>query len=196
MLNVFTFLLPGFVSAAIFYSLTSHPKPSAFDRVIQALIFTAVGQAIILLFLGNNPEKAYEWSIWDFSLSVLVAVALGLITAWVSNNDVVHRVLRWRRLNITKETSYSSEWFSSFTRYDGCYVVLHLGGKRRLYGFPKEWPSSPDKGHFQITEGEWLDMKERIPIPQVAAILIPVDAVKMVEFIKQPSIEPEEVANG
>ncbi len=195
MLNVFTFLLPGFVSAAIFYSLTSHPKPSAFDRVIQALIFTAVGQAIILFFLDDNPVDASQWSIWNFSLSVAVAVVLALIATWVSNSDVVHRLFRW--LHITRETSYPSEWFSSFSRYDGCYVVLHLDGQRRLYGWPKEWPSSPDKGHFQITEGEWLDMEKRVPIIQVAAILIPVGAVEMVEFINQyNSIEPEEVANG
>ena len=45
--TVLTFLLPGFVAAAIFYSLTSHPKPSDLERVIQALIFTVIGQAIV-----------------------------------------------------------------------------------------------------------------------------------------------------
>ena len=30
---VLTFLLPGFVGAAAFHSLTSHPKPGEFDRV-------------------------------------------------------------------------------------------------------------------------------------------------------------------
>ncbi len=153
-----------------------------------------------MLFLGNNPENAYdenayEWSIWNFSLSVAVAVVIGLIAAWIANNDVVHQLFRW--LHITRETSYPSEWFSSFSRHDGCYVVLHLDGKRRLYGFPTEWPSNPDKGHFRITDGEWLDMEERVPTTtEVAAILLPVSEVEMVEFIKQPSIEPEEVANG
>ena len=37
--SVLTFLLPGFVAAAVFYSLTSHPKPGAFDRIVQALVF-------------------------------------------------------------------------------------------------------------------------------------------------------------
>ena len=43
---VLTFLLPGFVAAAVFYSLTSHPKPSNFERVVQALIFTIVVEAV------------------------------------------------------------------------------------------------------------------------------------------------------
>ena len=46
---VLTFLLPGFVGAAVFYSLTSHPKPGEFDRVVQALVFTTVGQAVAWL---------------------------------------------------------------------------------------------------------------------------------------------------
>ncbi len=29
-----TFLLPGFLSASIFYGFTSHPKPSQFERTV------------------------------------------------------------------------------------------------------------------------------------------------------------------
>ena len=52
--GILTFLLPGFVAAAIFYSLTSHPKPGAFERVVQALIFTMVVRAIIMAQLVNR----------------------------------------------------------------------------------------------------------------------------------------------
>lgn len=34
-MSILMFLLPGFLAAAIFYSLTSHPKPDAFGQVIQ-----------------------------------------------------------------------------------------------------------------------------------------------------------------
>lgn len=37
--GVFTFLLPGFVAAAVFYTLTSHARPGAFGYVVMALIF-------------------------------------------------------------------------------------------------------------------------------------------------------------
>lgn len=33
-IGVLKFLLPGFIAAAVFYSLTSHPKPDAFNRII------------------------------------------------------------------------------------------------------------------------------------------------------------------
>ena len=35
---VLTFLLPGFVATAVFFSLTSHPRPNEFGQVAQARI--------------------------------------------------------------------------------------------------------------------------------------------------------------
>ena len=37
--EILTFLLPGFIAAAVFYSLTSHPRPSEFTMVVQAIVF-------------------------------------------------------------------------------------------------------------------------------------------------------------
>ena len=152
--GVLSFLLPGFVAAAIFYSLTSDPWRKS----------------------------------WELLLSVLVAVALGLLTAYFLNWDTLHRLLR--RLGVTRETSYASEWYSAFSRHCDCYVTLHLKGERRLFGWPEEWPSRPDEGHFRIAEAEWLTDEKRIPATGVLAILIPVDQVEMVEFVSEAQTEP------
>ena len=184
-ISVLVFLLPGFVAAAIFYSLTSHPKPDTFDRVIQALIFTIIGQAltaVFFLYVRLTREQPQWTKYYEFVSSVLVAIVLGLVVAVVSNTDVLHRLLRY--LKVTKETSYPSEWYSAFSRHDDCYVVLHLNGERRLYGWPEEWPSRPEEGHFRIAEGEWLVDDRRIPATGVSAILIPAGEVEMVEFLQ------------
>ena len=184
--GILTFLLPGFVAAAVFHSLTSHPKPDAFDRVVQALIFTVVGNAITTVFVSwvNSPNENQQWiKAWEPLLSILVAVALALLASHASNRDSVHRVLR--HLGITKETSYPSEWYSAFSRHGDCYVVLHLKGQRRLYGWPEEWPSHPEQGHFRISEGEWLDEDKRISATGISAVLIPASEVEMVEFLSQ-----------
>ncbi|MCY4470315.1 MAG: DUF6338 family protein [Thiotrichales bacterium] len=189
--GVLTFLLPGFVAAAIFYSLTSHPRPGAFDRVIQALIFTVIGQAIVALILSIDStvkEGILRVSNWELILSVLVAVILGLAASYASNRDTVHGILRW--LGVTRETSFPSEWYSSFSRHHGCYVVLHLNGQRRLYGWPEEWPSHPDEGHFRISEAEWLVENERMPATGVSAILISGGEVEMVEFLSEHQEQP------
>lgn len=189
------FLLPGFVSAAIYYSFTSHHKPGEFGLVVQALIFTIVGEAIIAALLLMDSFACMEGQ--GVILSVPVAVLLGLVAAYFSNNDTVHRL--FRRLGVTRETSYPSEWYSSFARTDS-YVVLHLKGERRLYGWPEEWPSRPDEGHFRITEGEWLietetedEYQKKMPATEISAILIAVGEVEMVEFVNaSPDEKPEE----
>lgn len=194
-IDVLVFLLPGFVAASIFYSLTSHPKPGAFDRVIQALVFTVIAQVIAQVTVTAISIVAnVTWkedlipviSVLIPVISVLIAVVLALVTVYWSNNDSIHRILR--RFNVTKETSYPSQWYSTFWRLGGCYVVLHMKGERRLYGWPEEWPSQPDRGHFRISEGEWLTDNNkndgRSASEISSAILIPAIDVEMVEFVE------------
>lgn len=181
--GLLVFLLPGFVAAAIFYSLTSFPRPGAFDRVVVALIFTAVGQTIAEYGLPAITGPSGGTPAWKPLLPLLVAVALGLGAAVLSNTDFLHRLLR--RAHLTRETSFPSEWYSTFARMgDSHWIVLHLAGERRLYGYAKEWPSNPERGHFRITEPEWLSGEgERTPAEGVSAVLIPVTEVTMIEFM-------------
>ncbi|MDE0148262.1 MAG: DUF6338 family protein [Rhodospirillaceae bacterium] len=192
-----TYLLPGFVAAGIFYSLTSHPKPSAFDRTVLALIFTVIGQTItefILLPTASAVAGAQTFKGWEPALSVLVAILLGLGASFFSNTDVMHWILR--RLRFTRETSYPSEWYSTFARYgDRCFLVLHLQGERRLFGFAEEWPSNPKDGHFRIADAEWLIGEDkRVPATGVDAILIPATEVTMMEFVPIATEERHEEA--
>ncbi len=190
--GVLSFLLPGFVAAAIFHSLTSYPKPSPFDRVVQALIFTVIGKAVTdaILFFCTVPNKDPVGNNWEVLLSLAVAVVLGLLASYLLNRDLCHHCLRW--LGITRETSYPSEWYSAFSRHGDSYVILHLKGERHLYGWPEEWPSRPDEGHFRIAEAEWLTENEPIPAKGVSAILIPANEVEMVEFLSGTPEDPEE----
>ena len=193
--SVLVFLLPGFVSAAIFHTLTSHPRPNTFGSVIQALMFTVVVQAIAVFV------RSYVWH-WgeDSELVglVLISVALGAVVAAASNLNLVHWPLI--KLGLTRENSYSSEWYSAFV-HNRCYIVLHLKDNRRLYGWPTEWPSDPNFGHFRVTEAEWLSdvvtkqtqrpegseisepNEETTEPPEALELLIPVADVGMVEFI-------------
>ena len=115
--SILTFLLPGFVAAAVFYSLTSHPKPSEVDRVVQALIFTIVGRAVAegLSLIVASVGGATLWTeSWEIVATVIIAVIVAQIAVWVTNKDAVHAI--FRGIGLTRETSYPSEWFSSFSR--------------------------------------------------------------------------------
>ena len=182
---ILAFLLPGFVSVAVFHMFTSHPSPGEFERIVQSFIFTILVRANteLLLWVGRLFGRGSLWeSQFDILVSVGVAIVLGLIAVYLSNTDLLHSL--FRRIGITKETSYPSEWYSAFHHNPDCYVVLHLQGQRRLYGWPEEWPSRPDQGHFRIARGQWLVGDERIPAKGVVAIVVPAKEVDMVEFLK------------
>ena len=193
LVSLLVFLLPGLVAAAIFSSLTSRPKPSDFDRVFQSLIFTILIQAAtagILWAFGrkdllNFPENGHV----ELLLSVAIAIVLGVVASYVLNHDLVFRVLRFIR--VTKETSLSP-WYSSFFNNDGSYVILHLDGQRRLYGWPDEWPGLPGTDYFKISEAEWLGEGGRTPLEGARFILVPASEVGMVEFVKTQLLDVSE----
>ena len=175
--DLLKFLLPGFITAAIFHSLTSHRKPSAFERIVSALIFTVLIRATIsilsswILTLDKAP---------DFLPEIFAATVLGLIASCISNKDWIHKLFRWLRL--TDETSYPSEWESTFKDHGHkSAIVLYLKDGRRLYGQLVEWPSDPQVGYFRISKVEWIDHENSsTPFePDSAVVLVPAAEVKM-----------------
>jgi Family of unknown function (DUF6338) len=201
-------LLPGFIVAWIVYGLTAHLKPSTFERIIQALIFTVFVRAILLffrsimMFLGNNLYSLGAWSddvefIWSF----LIAITIGLLITWCVNNDFplllfrkdgeekCHHKLKWlqsilSKIKLTDKTLHPTEWFSAFNS-EPRYIVLHLTGERRLYGWPKQYPDDPKNGHFLIQDAEWLlDDGSSAPLYSVKQLLIPASDVEQIEFSK------------
>ncbi len=190
-LQVLSFLLPGFLTAWVFHGLTSFPARSQFERLIQALIFTSIIQVLVVLFrsvlevVGTMIGADNPWtSQASFTSSLVIALILGVVLSKFTNYDIVHALLR--KLGVTYQNSFPSEWFSAFARHK-TYVVLHLSGERRLYGWPVEWPTDPEKGHFLIVDAEWLTDGNPIKLESVETILIPVAEVEMVEFMKTRS---------
>jgi predicted membrane protein len=188
---LFSYLLPGFLSAWVLYGLTSDPKPSQFERVIQALIFSFAVYALhpfveaALLGLGSHLGAV---RVWDDAASngakAAIAVTLGLLLAWYTNTDVIHK---WfRRRGFTTRTSYPSEWFGVFSNVV-TYVVLQLNDGRRIYGWPKEWPNEPDKGHFYMMQACWIaEDGAQTELSDVHGVLIASKDVKWVEFVGKP----------
>jgi hypothetical protein len=137
------------------------------------------------------PWNSHSDLIW----SIVIAIIFGLVFSYLTNNDKLHKLFRDR--GITRETSYPSEWFGAFLK-NVTYIVLYLEGERRLYGWPIEWPSEPEKGHFVLVQASWLndeaetEENKQIPLTGVSSIMIDVKEVKMVEFMEKTW----EVKNG
>ncbi|MBC8419744.1 MAG: hypothetical protein H8E10_14230 [Desulfobacterales bacterium] len=186
--TILQYLLPGFLAAWVFYGFTSYPKPSQFERVIQALIFTLIIQAAvfvekaIFLKIGVLCNIGKWHGQYEILCSTLSAIFLGTLFSYFSNNDKFHKVIR--KIGISRETSFPSEWFGTFLK-NVTYIVLHLKDGRRLYGWPIEWPSVPDRGHFLLVQASWLKDTEELPIKGVESILIDVRDVRWVEFMEK-----------
>lgn len=86
--TLLTFLLPGFLSAWIFYGLTSHPKPTQFERTVEALVFTFVVQALVKFteLALELMERCVALGQWTQSSSLL----WGFIFAGVLGTTLAH----------------------------------------------------------------------------------------------------------
>lgn len=179
------YLIPGFLTAWIFYSLTAFKRPDTFGQIVQALIFTFVihGAVLVvkagLLWIGS---KGYSVGLWDVkteaSWSFVISVLLGFLSCYWATNDKLHEWLR--NIDVTKQTSYPSEWYSTFARHER-FVVLHLVDERRLYGWPSEWPSDPSSGQFVIEGPSWLEGDKERPFG-ADFVVIDSSKVQWVEF--------------
>lgn len=181
------FLGTGFLMAWVFYGFTAFSRPSQFEQVIQTFIFTLIVQASLELEerLASNFQFLTELFTLSGNVQFLVptlnSVVLGLIFAFFANTDYFHFLIR--KIGLSRETSFPSEWYGVFSKKLN-YVVLHLQDGRRLYGWPREWPSDPQSGHFSLEDVSWLDDEKEIKLESVESMLIRVEDVKRVEFIR------------
>lgn len=195
-----TFLLPGFLSAWIFYGLTSHPKPTQFERTVEALVFTFVIHAVtqtvrVILEMIGPYWSAGPWNeTGQLIISVVLAVLLGLALATAVNKDLFHAWLR--KKGFTSRTSHPSEWFCVLDR-NPAFVVLQLKDGRRLIGWPKEWPVSPSSGQFYIQMPAWiLEDGGTSDLPELDGILIHATDVQWVEVFPQEEPNHDQCAKG
>jgi len=183
-------LIPGFLTAMIFYWLADVKKPGQFERTVQALIGTGLITMMVagikagLSWTGEHYFTLGEWTtqvegVWGIGL----AVALGLLLAFASNHDYLYRFARW--LTLTSRSSYP-EWIYAFRKREGMSVVLTLLDGRRLFGYPAVWPTDPKEGHFLITQPCWMDENNQwIETPGIESYLIANVDVYLVEFLEQ-----------
>jgi hypothetical protein len=192
LISILGFLLPGFITSFLFYSLTAFPKKSEFEAIVIALVYTVIINSLveileyILLGMGTHLFTFGDWTqlsktIW----SIIIAILIGILITFLYNNDIIHRFLR--KLRITNQTSYPSEWYGIFSETKS-YIVLHLVDGRRIMGWPMEWPANSKNGHFILEDADWLIDKEgkseQISLINVEKIMIDAVNVEMVEFVK------------
>jgi hypothetical protein len=189
LLDLFMKLIPGFLAAAVFHSLTPYPKRDVFERVVVAIIFTLFAQIAvaaihaIATWIGTFGIVSATWSEQlDLFWGAVVGVLLGVGWAHVINNGWSHVALR--KIGTTKRNSLPTQWYSTFSRYDR-FVVLQFKDGRRLMGWPTEWPDEPESGHFALNRPSWVnDDGSRIRMHEIEVYLVCAKEVEAVEFLR------------
>ena len=202
-------MLPGFLAAWIFHGLTSHPKATPFERIAQALIFTALCKFLLPIIrwfsfaigrLKWIQPIAMPWSEEsEFASQIISACAMGLLFAYLTNNGKAHSVL-WK-FKITKNTSHPSQWYTAFHDFD-LWVYLFLKDGKTLFGWPYLFPDHPDKDQFFLESPQWVEecngVMEHKAIPNVKYMLIQASEVRFVQFYAPPDsgVPKEETSDG
>lgn len=90
------YLAPGFLVAWVFFGLTAHNKPSQFERVVQALIFTVVIQVLVLAeerslkSLGRTVSLGQWTETSALVAAMLTALLVGVCLSACVNADAFH----------------------------------------------------------------------------------------------------------
>lgn len=186
-LNVLTFLIPGFITAWVVFGLTSATKPTQFERIVQALIFTAVISAafdvIAGVLLKTCPAHFIEYRL---AYSIAMALILGVGYSWLINHDLIHKALR--TIGLTQRSALSNEWNFTHSKLTRNWVVLHMKDGKRLFGFPEVCPTSGNEGHYFVTYPHWVNEEGAVELDlsnELEGILIPAIEISRVEFCKE-----------
>lgn len=164
-LNILLFLLPGFLSGQIFYSLFRIEEVSVPRRFLDALLFSFVIYLLISVFVLWEPLAQVKSSggtlLFFFStnnkviwLSFGGAVCVPIIVGFFYFNDYVHIVLR--KLKITTKTSRANTWNDAFLSQDR-YVIVTLKDGRRIRGYPTMFSTDPEEGFIYLYNPAWVN---------------------------------------
>jgi len=125
LIGLLWFLLPGFISAGLFRSLISNPKPSGFDSVSQVFVFTVIVQVIGWLIFSfvieteNNSNFSTENHAIVVFVHLLISIVVGILSSLIWNKDWLFKLLR--KTKVTEQSSYHSAQYSAFAYYKNCY---------------------------------------------------------------------------
>jgi hypothetical protein len=153
-------LFPGFVAAWILYGFTSYSKPSYFERLVEALVFSflikilLIPESAVFYWVGRNFGTLGFWDDDSALLtSTISGIIIGLLGAYLANNDGLYLIAR--TLKLTTRNAYPSVWHAALAGKHR-YMVLHLKDRRRIYGWPIQWPAEATSGHFELVDSCWL----------------------------------------
>lgn len=218
-LELLQYVFAGLVASWVFYGLTPYREPQPFNRVVRALIYTAVIQLSAEFIVALSDDGG--WQVKSVAaanggarlaasplLVWLLSFGLGFALALMANNNWPHKWLirfppewKWTKWlwRVTNQSSHENNLSYTMWMRRGDFIVLALKNGRRVYGWPDSWPDHPDEDFFLLSNYEWLPGARDDPaavaaanqkIPPKGAILISAKDVDVIEFVPDAGMSP------
>ncbi len=179
-------LMPGFLAMIVFYWFAEIPKPAYFEKILQALISTAIIQVCVsgtesLCYLIGNYINFGVWSEASTSWTAIVYAAfMGGILAYLCNNDIAFSIAR--KLNLTTRAS-QSDAIHVYKQMAAHPVIIHFTDGRRMMGYVDAFPNDKQNGIYLISSPQWIDGENPVPSPGTHSYMIQGADVQRVEFL-------------
>jgi hypothetical protein len=189
-LQIFIFLIPGFISSKFLDSLVIRKQDQKeLTSIVEALILSMVIYTIYSLTGLPSPVTldqvnstfSYNYDSKSFIILLGISIVLPLLLAFVVNNDL-HMGLA-RVFKITKKTSRLSVWHDIF--YDKKpLVIIDFTDNRRLFGWVEHFSDDPDKPYLFVAQPQWVIDDKYIPTGLEGMLITPEEKISFIEFLK------------
>ncbi|PYL05693.1 MAG: hypothetical protein DME33_15845 [Verrucomicrobia bacterium] len=188
LIPILLFLLPGLVTAGVVNALVVRKPKDAFDKVIEALIFTMFNLTLFVIvrwLLELIPKIQFArdnfYTVGNISLMTACSITVALVTAAEMNNEWLLQKLRdWR---ITRKTAKPSTWIETLAQSQR--FVVHLTDGRRVYGWPTFYSDTPEERAIYLESASWLgDDNAALNDPLISILLDKESGIKLIEFVE------------
>jgi lambda family phage tail tape measure protein len=143
--------------------------PATIETLDQMLVaFNAASRGAILLspdgFTGDFLQESFFQTLaaWDNTSADLwalaVATTIGLILAYLCNNDTAFSIARTFKLTTRASQDDAVHIHKAMAN---CGVVLHFSDSRRLMGYLDAYPSSKSTGVYLVSSPTWITGGDR-----------------------------------
>lgn len=182
------FLVPGYIIKSILSKIIPTQKQNDQKYFFSCLLYSMVNAAVFSGFyqLINTFKSSADLEYWILHvvISVLGAVCIGFVLAYLHRKDVLNKILPRDELNTF--SSIPSAWDYCFSKQESHYVIVTLNDGSIIYGLysVNSFSSSESDERDLFVEkvykrslcGKWiLDEK-------CNGILISKNAIRTIEF--------------
>ncbi len=193
-------LLPGFLASELVRVLSTRPKRSEFDKIIQAFVYSLLvyvcfaalnGSFPITIHVESGDGTSYyfpELHFWPLAEVTAIAIILAVaVAAMMNNNFPLSLFQRWR---ITQRTFRPSVW-NDVSNKGTQYVQVELADGRNVMGWLAYFSDTPQEAALYLEDAAWLtEDLSQVPINGPGILLTKESGIRAIMLLNAVETPP------